>query len=257
MKPQKNSRGIILTAAGLSKRYVHKESFFSRKKEILAVKDVDLEIREGETLGLIGSSGCGKSTLAKMILRLIEPSAGTIDFLGEPISRFSSGRMKLVRRNLQIIFQSGGLVLDPKRTVGELLTEPLILHAVTNESNINKEVDRLLDSVGLSTQDRGKTIGKMSGGQVQRVLIARAISVHPKLIICDEPVSALDVSVQGQILNLLLSLKEQLDITYLFISHDLKVIRHICDRVAVMDSGEIVESGPVDSVLPYRRVAAV
>lgn len=249
MNPKTNKPKVILRIRNLNKHYIQKESLFTSKKKITAVKDVSLEVKYGETLGLIGQSGCGKSTLAKMIVRLEEPSSGSIDFLDEPINQYPPGRLKAVRRNLQIIFQSGGRVLDPKRSIGDLLSEPLVLHNIVRPADRETEVNRLLDSVGLSAGDRYKTIGQMSGGQVQRVLIARAISVRPKLIVCDEPVSALDVSVQGQILNLLLSLKEKLDITYLFISHDLKVVRHICDQVAVMDAGEIINYGPSNEIL--------
>ncbi len=248
-----SSKSVILKTESLSKHYFHKLSLFRKPQVINAVKNLNLEIFHGESFGLIGESGSGKTTLAKLLLRLIEPSEGSIEFLGETISNYPIDGMREIRKSLQIIFQSGNLVLDPKRTIEELLREALILHNIVSRQHVESEVIRLLDQVGLSAADRYKRIGQMSGGQVQRALIARTISLRPRLIVCDEPVSALDVSVQGQILNLLVDLKKELNITYLFISHDLKVVRHICDRIAVMHDGEIVESGPIDTVFDNPR----
>jgi peptide/nickel transport system ATP-binding protein/oligopeptide transport system ATP-binding protein len=239
----------LLEVRDLSRHFVVKKYLFSRNRVIQAVRGARFSVYPGEVLGLVGESGSGKSTTAAMILRLIEPIEGTILFRGIPIAGLTDREMRRLRKDLQIIFQYGNSVLDPLMTVEELLIEPLRIHAVVPGDEIDVEVDRILALVGLSSADRRRYPGRLSGGQYQRIIIARAIAVRPALVVCDEPVSALDVSVQGQILNLLIRLREQLGLTYLFISHDLKVIRHVCDRIAVMYRGEIVEIGPRDQVL--------
>jgi peptide/nickel transport system ATP-binding protein/oligopeptide transport system ATP-binding protein len=186
-----------------------------------------------------------------MILRLTEPSEGRIELFGVDITSLKVEDMRRHRKDIQIIFQYTEAVLDPQMTIEELIREPLIIHNIVGTSQLDQEVDRLLGMVGISSEERWKLPGQLSGGQNQRVIIARAIATRAKLIVCDEPVSALDVSVQGQILNLLLQLKKELKLSYLFISHDLNVIRHMCDRIAVMYNGEIVEIGYTEDVLNY------
>lgn len=239
----------ILKVENLSKHYIIKRSIFSQKQVIKAAKNISFEVGENESLGLIGESGSGKSTIANMVLRLIEPSEGRIELFGIDITNLKEEDMRKYRKDIQIIFQYTNSVLDPQMTIDELLKEPLKIHNIVNTSELDKEVERLLQLVGLSTSERWKFPSQLSGGQNQRIIIARAIATRPKLIICDEPVSALDVSVQGQILNLLMELKKVLNLSYLFISHDLKVIKHMCDRIAVMYKGEIVEMDNTDSIL--------
>ncbi|MFO7612486.1 MAG: ATP-binding cassette domain-containing protein [Clostridia bacterium] len=246
---EENGRGCLLKVENLSKHYIIAGSRLKDKIIIDAVKNISFEVFEGDSLGLIGESGSGKSTAANMIMRLIEPSDGRIFLFGKDITTLDENGMRKYRKDLQIIFQHSNSVLDPKMTIGELLSEPLKIHGIVKDSMIDGEVDRLLGMVGLSPAEKSKFPGQMSGGQVQRVIIARAISTRPRIIICDEPVSALDVSVQGQILNLLKSLKDELGLTYVFISHDLKVVRFICNRIAVMRNGKIVEMGTCAEVL--------
>lgn len=211
--------------------------------------NVSFDISQGESLGLIGESGCGKTTTALMLLNLIKADEGKIFYKDIELTGINDNYMRSLRKELQIIFQYSQGTLDPKMTVEELLTEPLKLHNIVKSSEIDKEVSRLLKMVELSENDRVKFPYQMSGGQRQRIGIARAISTRPSFIICDEPVSALDVSIQGQILNLLSSLKKELNLTYLFISHDLKVVKHICNRIAVMYNGKIVEMGKTQQIL--------
>ena len=239
----------ILKVENLSKHYIIKKNLFSEKVMIEAARNISFEIGENESLGLIGESGSGKSTIANLVLKLIEPSEGRIELFGIDITDLKEEDMRKHRKDIQIIFQYTESVLDPQMTIDELLKEPLIIHNIVKSSQLDEEVERLLRLVGLSSSERWKLPGQLSGGQNQRVIIARAIAAWPRLIICDEPVSALDVSVQGQILNLLTDLKKELKLSYLFISHDLKVVKHMCDRIAVMYKGEIVETGNTDYIL--------
>lgn len=240
---------VILRVEKLSKHYIIKSGAFSKRQVIRAVQEVSFQLVENQSLGLIGESGSGKSTVANLVLRLIKPSGGRIELFGEDITLMKEEEMRRYRKDIQIIFQYTNDVLDPQMTVDELLKEPLKIHKIVKDSEMDQEVERLLEQVGLSPSERWKLPGQLSGGQNQRIIIARAIATRARLIVCDEPVSALDVSVQGQILNLLISLKEELNLSYLFISHDIKVIRHMCDRIAVMKNGEIVEMGDVEDVL--------
>lgn len=233
----------------LSKHFVVRKSLFSKKKLIHAVRNVTFDVAKGESLGFIGESGSGKTTLANLMLGLIKPSKGRIVLFGQDITHLNTFDIKEFRSRLQIVFQYTHAVLDPKMTIEELLSEPLKIHKIVSPDKINDEVDRLMGLVGLPTSEKSKFPYQLSGGQNQRILIARAISTRPEIIICDEPVSALDVSVQGQILNLLLDLKKELGLTYVFISHDLSVIKHMCSRLAVMYKGEIVEIGKTEKVL--------
>jgi ABC-type oligopeptide transport system ATPase subunit len=240
---------IILSAQNLSKHFVIKRSIFSPKTVIKAVDDISFEIKRGETLGLIGESGSGKTTASALVMKLEKLDSGRIVYDGEDITDLSFKEMRGLRKDMQIIFQHSQGTLDPKMNIEELIIEPLRLHNVVSSGEYESEVKRLLNLVGISEREKHKFTDQVSGGQRQRVGIARAIATKPSFIVCDEPVSALDISVQGQIINLLLDLKKELSLTYLFISHDLKVIKHVCDKIAVMHYGKIVETGHRDEVL--------
>jgi oligopeptide/dipeptide ABC transporter ATP-binding protein len=233
----------LLEVKGLKKYFPIRKGIFSKTVGyVKAVDDVSFSIKQGETLGLVGESGCGKTTTGRAILRLIEPTAGSIKFEGEEVRDMSGQRLREMRRNMQIIFQDPYSSLNPRITVGSMLTEILKVHGLRKtEAEMKDRVDELLKVVGLNPLHARRYPHEFSGGQRQRIGIARALSVEPKFIVCDEPVSALDVSIQSQVLNLLMDLQQQLGLTYLFIAHDLSVVKHISDRVAVMYLGEIVE----------------
>lgn len=225
---------------------------------VKAVDDVSFTVHQGETLGLVGESGCGKSTVGRSILRLIDATAGTVNFDGEDVLEASNSRMKQLRKEMQIIFQDPGGSLNPRMTVGRIIGEPLKVHKILNGPALEARVRDLLQKVGLQPQHYDRYPHEFSGGQKQRVGIARALALEPKFIVCDEPVSALDVSVQSQVLNLMQDLKDEFNLSYLFIAHNLAVVEHFCDRIAVMYLGKIVEVADRDTLYrnpmhPYTR----
>ena len=233
----------LLKVSGLSKYFpVSADAFGTGRQTIRAVHDVSFTINRHETLGLVGESGCGKSTTARLVLRLIEPTNGSILLDGDELMDFSQLRLKQARRRMQIVFQDPMGSLNPRRTVGQSIAEPMIVNG-WKRRDIDERVVELLQEVELPVEYAQRYPHEFSGGQRQRVAIARALALRPDLVIADEPVSALDASIQSQILNLLERLKQEHDLAFLFISHDLSVIRHICDKVAVMYLGEIVEEG--------------
>lgn len=233
---------VILDVKHLKKHFPVKQGLLMREvAQVKAVDDISLEIRRGETIGLVGESGCGKSTLGRALIRLYEPSSGAVTFNGRDFLNLKGEDLRRERRNMQMIFQDPYASLDPRMTVGQILSEPFEIHGILKSSEREAKVKSLLETVGLKASHINRYPHEFSGGQKQRICIARALALEPSLIICDEPVSALDVSIQAQILNLMKDLQKKFNLTYVFISHDLSVIEHICDRIAVMYLGKIVE----------------
>ncbi|MCL1865050.1 MAG: dipeptide ABC transporter ATP-binding protein [Spirochaetes bacterium] len=240
---------IMLKVENLKKHFpVRKGILRTSRGNVYAVDGVSLSVDRGETLGIVGESGCGKTTLGRTILNLYKPSSGSVSFEGNVISSMTPKELHPYRRNLQMIFQDPFDSLNPRHTVGYILEEPFIIHGLGNKHERTESVINLLNIVGLQRDSLERFPHEFSGGQRQRIGIARAIALNPKMIVCDEPVSALDVSIQSQILNLLMDLQNNLKLTYIFISHDLTVVRHVSDRVAVMYLGRIVETAGADEI---------
>lgn len=234
--------GNLLEVRNLKKYYSVKSGFLNKdRRSVKAVDGINLSVKQGEILGIVGESGCGKSTLGRSILRLIEPTSGEVIFEGTNICGLKKEEMRLKRREMQIVFQDPGASLNPRLTVGEIIGEPLEVFHICEGKEKEERIYKLMDLVGINRAYINRFPHEFSGGQRQRLGIARALAVNPKLIICDEPVSALDVSIRAQVLNLIKELKDKLNLTYIFISHDLSVVHHICDRVAVMYLGRVVE----------------
>jgi peptide/nickel transport system ATP-binding protein/oligopeptide transport system ATP-binding protein len=248
-----------LEVRDLVKHFIAKRTVFGRTlATVKAVDGVSFAIQPGETLALVGESGCGKSTVGRLVMRLLEPTSGEVLLDGRNVTTLSETEFRPHRRNVQLIFQDPFSSLNPRMTIGQILAEPLMLHGIVPAGKRTDRVAELLGTVGLRPEQAGRYPHEFSGGQRQRIVIARALAVEPKVIVCDEPVSALDVSIRAQILNLLKDLQSRLGLSYIFISHDLSVVKHIADRVAVMYLGRIVETGPADAVFddprhPYTR----
>ena len=251
----------LLSILNLVKIYQTGEGMFGKtQREVRAVNGVSLDITQGETLGLVGESGCGKTTLGRMLLRLIEPTSGSITFNGQNVLSAGPAELRRLRRDMQIIFQDPFASLNPRMRVEEIVTEPLVIHgaAATNggqstatsktAANLHQSAIDIMQAVGLDESALRRYPHEFSGGQRQRIGIARALVLRPKFVVCDEPVSALDVSVGAQIVNLLKKLQRDFGLTYLFISHSMPVVRYLCDRIAVMRRGEIVEIGPAEEI---------
>ncbi|MEC9055568.1 MAG: oligopeptide/dipeptide ABC transporter ATP-binding protein [Verrucomicrobiota bacterium] len=246
------TRGPLLSVEDVKVHFPVRSGLMLRQTgQVKAVDGVSLAIGEGETVGLVGESGCGKSTLAKAVVRLLKPNAGSVVFEGADITHLSPRALRPLRSDMQMIFQDPVESLNPRQSVRQIIEEPLIIHRQGDAAARRRRVDELLERVGLPSNSGEKFSFEFSGGQRQRIGIARAIALNPKLIVCDEPVSALDVSVQSQIINLLLELQREMGISYLFIAHDLAVVQHVSDRVAVMYLGKIVELATAEAI--YQR----
>ncbi|MFZ5733082.1 MAG: ABC transporter ATP-binding protein [Pseudomonadota bacterium] len=249
----------LLEVENLVKHFVARRSLLGRPTAMVkAVDGVSFTVESGKTLALVGESGCGKSTVSRLVLRLIEPDAGNVRFEGRDLLAMNADELRAHRRSAQIIFQDPYASLNPRMTVSQILTEPLTLHNLVPPAGRRERVEQLLRLVGLELRFARRYPHEFSGGQRQRIAIARALAVEPKLIVCDEPVSALDVSIRSQILNLLRDLQDRLGLAYIFVSHDLAVVKHIADRIAVMNLGEIVEIADTDALFasprhPYSR----
>lgn len=248
----------LISIQDLKVHYKVGGGLFKETKHVKAVDGVSLDIKKGETLGLVGESGCGKSTLGKALLRLTEPTGGQVLYQGKDLAHASNSEMREQRKNLQMIFQDPYASLNPRMTVGQIIGEPIRTFGLTNGKSVEEKVQELMETVGLNRRFVKRYPHEFSGGQRQRIGIARALAVDPEFIVADEPISALDVSIQAQIMNLMQRLQSEKDLTYLFISHDLRAIRHVSDRVAVMYLGKIVELGDAKEVyreplMPYTK----
>ncbi len=244
----------LLVAEKIKKHFPIRRGLLSRVvAQVKAVDDISLTVARGETLGLVGESGCGKSTLGRTLIRLYEATSGNIQFNGRDFSALSGSELRRARKNIQMIFQDPYASLDPRMTVGQILKQPFEIHKLYTPAQREERTIDLLKTVGLKPSHVNRYPHEFSGGQRQRISIARAIALEPEMIICDEPVSALDVSIQAQILNLLKDLQQKLNLTYIFISHDLSVIEHVCDRIAVMYLGRVVEVAKRDELFSNPR----
>lgn len=252
---------VLLSVRNLKKYFPITSGFLIQRTVdyVKAVDDVSFDVYEGETLGLVGESGSGKSTTGRTILQLYEPTGGSVAFNGQELTNLKGNQLRRLRRDMQMIFQDPYASLNPRMNVGRIVSEPLIVHNIGNDKERKERVSYLLEKVGLNPYFVNRYPHEFSGGQRQRIGIARALALDPSFIVCDEPISALDVSIQAQVVNLLQDLQKELNLTYLFIAHDLSMIRYICDRVAVMYLGKIVEIGPTDDVYdnpqhPYTKL---
>ena len=248
-----NGAAPILKVDHLKKYFTVGAGVFNKGISIRAVDDVSFSVNEGETFGLVGESGCGKTTLGQTIIRLHDPTEGRVEFQGRDIARISAGEMRPIRRDIQMIFQDPSASLDPRMTVGSVIAEPLNINSKLSKQEKQDRVQELLRVVGLNSYFSNRYPHEFSGGQRQRIGIARALALNPRLVICDEPVSALDVSIQAQVLNLLKNLQEQFNLTYLFIAHNLAVVAHISDRIGVMYLGKLVEVAASQEITDHPR----
>ena len=238
----------LLEAKNLSKYFPVKNFFGKTIQQVKAVDRVSLSIKRGETFGLVGESGCGKSTLGRTLIRMYEPTDGTLSYDGDDITKIKGKELLSYHKRMQIIFQDPYSALDPHQNVREIMAEPIAVFEKLSEKEMEQRFVGLLEKVGMKADDMGKYAYEFSGGQRQRIGIARALSVHPEFLLCDEPISALDVSIQAQVVNVLEDLQKELGLTYLFVAHDLSMVRHISDRIGVMYLGKVVESGESDEV---------
>ena len=238
----------LLEAKNLSKYFPVKNFFGKTIQQVKAVDRVSLSIKRGETFGLVGESGCGKSTLGRTLIRMYEPTDGTLSYDGDDITKIKGKELLSYHKRMQIIFQDPYSALDPHQNVREIMAEPISVFEKLSEKEMEQRIVGLLEKVGMKADDMGKYAYEFSGGQRQRIGIARALSVHPEFLLCDEPISALDVSIQAQVVNVLEDLQKELGLTYLFVAHDLSMVRHISDRIGVMYLGKVVESGESDEV---------
>ncbi len=248
--PVASENGALLTVRGLKKWFPVKRGILIDRTvdHVKAVDDVSFEVHPGETVGLVGESGSGKSTTGYCVLQLLKPTDGSVKFEGKELTTMSKSDLRGIRREMQIVFQDPYASLNPRMTVGDIVAEPLVVHSIGNRKSRRRSAEQLLEVVGFNPDFINRYPHEFSGGQRQRIGIARALALNPRLIICDEPVSALDVSIQAQILNLLKDLQREFGLAYLFIAHDLAVVRTMADRIAVMNRGKIVEYGPAEEV---------
>ncbi|MGB2954118.1 MAG: dipeptide ABC transporter ATP-binding protein [Gaiellaceae bacterium] len=257
MSETASSNGALVEIRSLKKYFPIREGILQREvARVHAVDDVSFAVREGETLGLVGESGCGKSTLGRTIVRLLEPTDGQVFFEGKDISHFGARSLRPLRRQMQMVFQDPYASLNPRKRVGTIIGDPMRIHGLGDRRERKTQVQKLLERVGLSPEHYNRFPHEFSGGQRQRIGVARALALRPKLIVADEPVSALDVSIQAQMLNLLEELQDDFRLTYIFIAHDLGVVRHVSDRIAVMYLGKLVELSPAEElyerpIMPY------
>src|SRR5881296_2122223 len=254
---ERNGGDPLVEVRNLKKYFPIRKGLLQREVErVHAVDDVTFSVREGETLGLVGESGCGKSTLGRTVVRLLEPTRGDVKFEGQSIAKLSRKKLRPLRREMQMVFQDPYASLNPRKRVGSIIAAPLEIHHVGDSKERRKQVQKLLETVGLSPEHYNRFPHEFSGGQRQRIGVARALALRPKLVVADEPVSALDVSIQAQMINLLEALQDDFGLTYVFIAHDLGVVRHVSDRIAVMYLGKLVELSPAEElytrpIMPY------